>query len=75
MRDVLRADRRFLADLQVTREGRVPADAGGAGGGGLAAGGGAAADGGGETEELDRRLEVLLQQQKQMEKWRPKGAR
>ena len=26
------------------------------------------------TDDIDKRLEVLLQQQKQMEKWKPKNA-
>jgi len=72
MRDIMRADRRFLSELQVSKDVKPtsnPLEATmGASGSGWTPNVGA--DYG--TDEIDRKLDVLLQQQKQMEKWKPK---
>ena len=80
VRDLLRADRRFLSTLQVSRDANKASE-GAVGGAGassvLAATGGGwtpmTAQGEFNTDDIDKRLEVLLQQQKSMEKWKPKN--
>ena len=78
VRDMLRADRRFLSSLQVAKEAKSGGAADNAAAtAALSTGQGwtpNVASGEYNTDDIDKRLEVLLQQQKQMEKWKPKNS-
>mmetsp|Transcript_30402 Transcript_30402/g.97955 ORF Transcript_30402/g.97955 Transcript_30402/m.97955 type:complete len:105 (+) Transcript_30402:202-516(+) len=76
VRDMMRNDRRFLSQLQVNKDARDAAQPAAASSPMLSAQAEPSISTTDfNTDDIDKKLEVLLEQQKEMEKWKPPVSR